>query len=1262
MKNFNSFTNCYPVCKSLQFRLIPVGKTEEHMIQNKVLQDDEVRASLFQDVKKLIDGYHRAFINEVLEPQSYDWTELADCLDNPVNDKKKMIDVKNTYLNSIHMAFANDDRFKNLDKAAMFNLYLPEYYKDDAEALLKIKYFKGFTSYFANFNKNRMNIYSADDKASSIGHRIVSENFTFFNSNLHVYHEIKNILQDDLKKLEENISKDITPIKLDEIFTVNGFNDVLTQHGIELYNTILDGYSKEDRSKVKGVNEIVNLSIQQHKLSKYSTNKLMMKKLYNQILRDHQSNPFNYETFEKDEDVINALKAVYDEYHQTYKTKINNVLYTLPIDDNVLIPMQEIRTISYRMFKNYAGIENELHEQYRQTFGKCGKLTQKQENDFKKKKVWTIHNVKNAIKVLNIKNNTQHSLENYFTEFLDDVDITEHELQLALSDYNPIYKLSQQDNAITAIKTVYEQLIDLLKTLNQYDHVSEAASSTYIDQINVEHFRNDVLDAYNKTRNYVTRASFNTQQIKLNFNNPNLGAGWSITKETDYMSNILRRHGKYYLGILSGNKKPIIPEPNSKNGYEKMVYHYISDVSKMLPKCIFTKAVKNHFEGADKNNPFVLYNPKTMAHGLTISLYDYQIYKRKMMNDSYDGPVEEHREALRTWIKLCMALFHVYKSWKEFDLSAIKKPEEYQTLKEFYQDLNNACYQVSFVPVSYDQIKQMIDDDQLYLFQIYDKDYSSAAHGNQNLYTMYLESLFSDYNFKHHIYQLNGGAQLFFRKASLPVKATHKAGSFLVNKVTTDGETIPDEIYTNIYNHFNHNTTLSVEAKTYLKRVTIKKTLYDIYKDHRYQEDQYFIHFPITINYQQSSDIEINDAINNYLRHNDEIKILGIDRGERNLVYVCLTDKNGHILEQRSLNTVEIVRADGSKQRVDYLAKLKKLERERDCARKNWTTIKQIKNLKEGYLSTIVPQIAQMAIENNAIIVLEDLNHGFKQDRVKIDHQLYQNFEIKLIKKLNLFISKTYTANAEESIYHGYQLTAPFKSYDKVDKQTGIIFYVNPAYTSKIDPVTGFADVFKHGIVKNKYVEFIDTFDSIYYDNEKDMFAFSFDYSKLSNMTSIVPPKTEWTVYTNGTRIVYNRNATGIPYTTITLTETIKDILNNYHIVYDNGNDILNSINLLDQKEQKSIKKKLTDCFLTTIQMRNSNAITGEDYIISPVLNKNNEFFQSCIYDSSMPIDGDANGAYNIARKGIMLLSRINSEEKPNLYINNTDWFSYIGQ
>ena len=66
MKKINQFINRYPLSKTLKFSLIPVGKTEENFNNALYLETDRERAEEYKKAKKLIDNYHRHFIEEVL--------------------------------------------------------------------------------------------------------------------------------------------------------------------------------------------------------------------------------------------------------------------------------------------------------------------------------------------------------------------------------------------------------------------------------------------------------------------------------------------------------------------------------------------------------------------------------------------------------------------------------------------------------------------------------------------------------------------------------------------------------------------------------------------------------------------------------------------------------------------------------------------------------------------------------------------------------------------------------------------------------------------------------------------------------------------------------------------------------------------------------------------------------------------------------------------------------------------------------------------
>ena len=181
----------------------------------------------------------------------------------------------------------------------------------------------------------------------------------------------------------------------------------------------------------------------------------------------------------------------------------------------------------------------------------------------------------------------------------------------------------------------------------------------------------------------------------------------------------------------------------------------------------------------------------------------------------------------------------------------------------------------------------------------------------------------------------------------------------------------------------------------------------------------------------------------------------------------------------------------------DYQQKLKDREKSRDAARKNWEEIEKIKELKEGYLSMVIHYIAQLVVKYNAVVAMEDLNYGFKTGRFKVERQVYQKFETMLIEKLHYLVFKDREVCEEGGVLRGYQLTYIPESLKKVGKQCGFIFYVPAGYTSKIDPTTGFVNLFSFKNLTNRESrqDFVGKFDEIRYDRDKKMFEFSFDYN-----------------------------------------------------------------------------------------------------------------------------------------------------------------------
>lgn len=92
--------------------------------------------------------------------------------------------------------------------------------------------------------------------------------------------------------------------------------------------------------------------------------------------------------------------------------------------------------------------------------------------------------------------------------------------------------------------------------------------------------------------------------------------------------------------------------------------------------------------------------------------------------------------------------------------------------------------------------------------------------------------------------------------------------------------------------------------------------------------------------------------------------------------------------------------------------------------------------------------------------------------------------------------------------------------------------------------------------------------------------------------------------------------------------------------------------------------KELYSCLKLTLQIRNSSSDGTRDYLQSCVMNEEGIFYNSENAGDKLPKDADANGAYNIARKGLWMLQQIrktDDEKLPQskLFMSNKDWLKY---
>ena len=1237
MESMKDLTGQYSLSKTLRFELKPIGKTLEHIEQKGLLTQDEQRAEEYELMKGIIDRYHKAFITMCLRNCKIKVNNTDDELDSleeyssllskskrDADDEDKLEKIKENLRKQIVNAFKSGNTYGDLFKKELIKNHLPDFVTDEEEKQV-VEHFCNFTTYFTGFHDNRKNMYSDEAKSTAIAYRLIHENFPRFFDNLRSFAKIsESEVANWFPEIESAFSLYLNVEHIADMFHVDYFPVVLTQEQIDVYNNIIGGKTEEDGTKIQGINEYINLYNQHHPDVKLP----FLKPLYKMILSDKVALSWLPEEFENDEEMLTAINDFYKSVQPVIFGDDENCIRHLLTNiaeyntDHIYISNDlGLTGISQQLFDQYSIFEDAIKDELRRNVKQTPKekrnpelLEERIKNLFKKEKSFSISYLDSLI-----KDKGEDTIESYYAK-LGAFDRDGKQTVNLLTQIEMAYKaakevldgkydnINQSEEATKYIK----DLLDAFKSLQHYikpllGSGEEAEKDNVFSSqlLNVWEALDVLTPLYNKVRNWLTRKPYSTKKIKLNFENAQLLGGWDMNKEADYASVLLRKNNQYYLAIMDKKHNhafDIETLPSDGACFEKIDYKLLPGANKMLPKVFFSKSRINEF--APSTDIQIAYRQETHKKGKNFNLADCH-----RLIDFFKQSIAKHED------------------WSKFPFH-FSDTSTYEDISGFYREVEQQGYTIGFRKISESYIYRLVDEGKLYLFQIWNKDFSDYSKGTPNMHTLYWKALFDKANLADVVYKLNGQAEVFYRKRSLQKENTtvHKALQPIKNKNTQ-----------------NEKSTSTFD--------------YDIVKDRRYTVDKFHFHVPITINFKSSGRPNINEHVLDIIRHHGIEHVIGIDRGERHLLYLSLIDLKGRIIKQMTLN--EIKQQTGSNYGTNYKELLAAREGDRAEARRNWKKIENIKDLKAGYLSQVVHVIAQMMVEYNAIVVLEDLNMGFMRGRQKIERSVYEQFEHMLIDKLNFYVDKKKEACAPGGLLHGLQLANKFESFNKLGKQSGCLFYVPAWNTSKIDPVTGFVNMLdaRYESVESSRC-FFSRFDVIRYNEEKNWFEFTFDYNNFH--AKLDGTKTQWTLCTYGSRIKTFRNPAKLNQwdnEEVVLTDEFKKVFANAGInIHGNLKEAICSLAKREHLEPLMHLMKLL------LQLRNSKTNSEVDYMLSPVA-ENGVFYDSRSCNGNLPIDADANGAYNIARKGLWVLRQIQDSkpgDKLNLALSNKEWLRFV--
>lgn len=1177
--------------------------------------------------------------------------------------------------------------------------------------------FKGFHTFLGGYNENRKNYYAVEDKSTAVAARIVSDNLPTFCNNIIQFTEKREeylSIYDFLKernivtqiKIEKDKYKELSPIE-EDVFNIDYYKYCLTQDEINNYN-----------EKVGGYNELINLYNQQNKKeNKNSTAIKEFDKLYKQIGCGKRKTWFVALKKDKENEltpeerggkniysVERLLTTVKEAGENCFKDagSVDGQIKTLPQFitflrnchnwDGIYWSKSAVETIYRKYFASgvFPVLLEKLYES-RKLKSACITYDKKREVPIQLRDAVELSELFEALDsmesefvfkpslmedekcILNFSIKPSQNLINlicvdieknigYFLEKSSEIVGLRNYRSCKDNDY-------KEDEIIKEIKGWFDAAIEAMRIVRYFsvrkNKMKGNVANLTMEQALTNLLRDENADWfgwYDLIRSYLTKKpqdDVKENTLRLNFGKGTLLNGFpdSITDESDngtqYGGYLFRKKNKisgeyeYYLGISENAKlfrchnKYLIRDVD-KSEYQRLDYYQIKSNSQSLYPHNYEKLkeriqknveqLTNSYKDKYKEE-YQNINKKGKDGKITPS----ELYKRLIKSENFKYVLEDDslcqlaNNVIAEIQKCCAA------NKKLDSINQINDNEYYnlEGLSKIIEDIQDACKYKSF---SFFNVSQTEFDEHngkdLFLFRISNKDLSYSKtysegkrkqkeNQKENLHTLFFRALMHEDGFGDTVDI--GKGQIFFRKSAFAY----------------DEETL------NKGHHYN---------------LLKDKFSYPIISKRRFSENKYILHLSVLLNYQASGKVNVNSEINEMFGQREDLQFVGIDRGEKHLIYSCIVDKDCNIVDCKHYDNIN---------GTDYVKKLDERANERVDAKKNWQEQEKIKDLKNGYISHVVHRLVNATIKDKdgninprAYIVLEDLSMKFTQGRQKIEKQTYRTLETALASKMNFIVDKDAKPGELGSVSNALQLTPLIKTYADLEnkKQFGVMLYTRANYTSVTDPATGWRKTIyiRNGRDEELREQILKKFSDIGYDG-KDYY---FEYTEQN------AGKT-WRMYSSKDGVSLQR----YQYKRI----EGKDNLWKYELI--NLNEILDalfaefdmSVSLRKQLDAGKKLKKYCDnktawqSLVYAINMIQQIRNNGEkdsiddNFLLSPVRNENGVHFdtRNHVNNGSLKaiVDADANGAYNIARKGVIMQAHINiGKNKANLFVSDEEW------
>lgn len=1230
--SFNHLTGLYPVQRTLAFKAVPVWETRRNIDAHCIIEKDKQLAEDAALVKDMIKRENQRFIQSVLSGFAFKYVSegkldsieeyLQLFSDRSEKGQEAFEKVKENLKKAVEKAFSSyeEDGVKVLSQMAkpqaLLTKVLPlrEMTEEEKQSLERVQ---KFTTYFMDIVSRYVSYYKADQDGHTIPNRIVEDNFPILVENRRVLEIVRTCLGETFEEACGELLR-LTGISVkDCLLDDTALARINSQYDIEQYNTIIGGaFVDNGMTKAKGLNEVINLYNQTMPPKKRIPK---LKDLNKQILTEREPISWLPEVFHTDDELVSAVREMAKVANDAFNASNIEKLVTLLNDldshkEGIFIDTRRITDVSHKATGRWDAIERALADYLAET----GHITRKKketDEDFRKR-IWKSVENRKAVKAELVDrafrwdNPTMErsclSVLKDLPKLMGEANLAGKEMLTLLDEFvrENLNKAKNGKEPDTLMKK--QEVIDVVKffldSLKTVTRTFACFTSTVSDEnpdtdfYDIKKEMSDRMNAvlsplYDKTRNYLTKRP-GGKKLAINASNAVLFDGIDVNMEKVKCGVFFKKGESVYAGILiKRNCTESIPEDESSE-WKKINFKFLGKAYQMVPKvCISTAKAIERFHPSEE----------------VLDLYE----RRKTLD-----PTETAR--LVQYFIDCISS-GIYDSWNSYHF-VFKPAAEYATLNDFYNDVQDNSYCSWSVRISEQWLRDRVAAGDILLFEITNRYMKENRRGRDDKTKRILRYAFSEENLAAGNVRICGGEKLTYREPSIEKKVTHPAGVPMANKN-------PDNP--------NPSRTLG----------------YDLYKDKRYMEEQFTITIPVVLNNNAPGwkAKGVNSEINRIIRETPALNVLGINRGENNLITYAVTAPDGTILEQGHLNTI-----DG----YNYQALLASLERSRTKSRQDWTALESIKDTKAGYLSLATTEILSLAAKWNCVIAMESLAGDFKERRQRFERNVYQQFERDLCTRLQ------FCEQEDRHILEGLQLSRGDLSIEESNSyyQNGVLFFVNPWMISRTVPGQPFIAV--------RYIEtdkleqaksFFAKLKKAVYDKKDNVFEFTFPESAIYDLPEGVPDQ-DVTICTYGERVINRKD-------------------------YTNYNTPVDEIHLLSQEMMKALQDEgitisgdMAEAITSTGKLSFYQKVAGvlnlamrptslyaaqrnKEYRINGCVRlKDGSFYDSRFAPDGMPKDGDALAAWNVARKCHIFLRQIreSGDAFPKLSLSNADWIKFV--